>query len=66
MNKFDELLKNLMAFLSEVKIEMKNITWPTKEETIGATWVVLVAVFIISIFVGLIDFALQQLVKLVL
>jgi preprotein translocase subunit SecE len=43
-------------FLREVKVELKKVTWPSKRELIGSTIVVIVFVFIVAAYLGLIDF----------
>jgi preprotein translocase subunit SecE len=50
-------------FLREVKNELKKVTWPSRKDTLSGTAVVLVAVFIIAIFLGIVDSGLQNLVK---
>ncbi len=53
-------------FLREVKTELKKVTWPSRKDTLSGTLVVLVAVFIIAIFLGIVDSALSNLVKALL
>jgi len=55
-----------LQFLREVKIELKKVTWPSKNQTIGSTAVVIMLVMIISLFLGLVDTGLSSLVRLVL
>ncbi|MBL0713277.1 MAG: preprotein translocase subunit SecE [Desulfosarcina sp.] len=55
-----------MQFLREVKVELNKVTWPSRKQTIGSTLVVLVLVFIISAFLGVVDMGLSSLVRLVL
>ena len=55
---FDRLRK----FLSEVRIELTKVTWPTVSELRSTTTVVIIAVFLITIFVGLVDFGFAHLV----
>ena len=55
-----------IQFLREVKIELKKVTWPSKKQTLGSTAVVLILVFIISAFLGIVDMGLSGLVRLVL
>ena len=43
-------------FLREVKVELKKVTWPGKRELIGSTIVVIVFVFIVAAYLGLVDF----------
>ena len=50
-------------FLREVKTELKKVTWPSRKDTLSGTVVVLVAVIIIAIFLGIVDFGLSSLVK---
>jgi preprotein translocase subunit SecE len=47
--------KRLKAFLSEVAAETKKVTWPTKQEVINTTTVVVIASFIFGIYLALWD-----------
>jgi preprotein translocase subunit SecE len=66
-NKMEFLIKDkfevAIQFLREVKTELKKVTWPSRKDTLSATLVVLVAVFIIAIFLGIVDSGLSNLVK---
>ena len=62
----DSKLNKVKQFLREVKIELKRVTWPSRTQTIGSTAVVIVLVMIISIFLGLVDVGLSNLVRSVL
>ncbi len=53
-------------FLREVKVELKKVTWPSRKQTIGSTVVVLVLVLLISLFLGVVDMGLAQLIRVVL
>jgi len=53
-------------FLKEVKIELKKVVFPTKEEVVGSTKVVLLLVLIVAIFLGFVDLLLSKLVKIVI
>ena len=53
-------------FLREVKVELKKVTWPSRKQTIGSTVVVLVLVLLISLFLGIVDMGLSQLIRVVL
>lgn len=50
-------------FLREVRTELKKVTWPSRKDTLSGTLVVLVAVFIIAIFLGVVDSGLSNLIK---
>ena len=53
-------------FLREVKVELKKVTWPSRKQTLGSTAVVLVLVLLVSLFLGLVDLGLSNIVRLVL
>lgn len=50
-------------FLSEAVTELKKVTWPNRKETLSTTGVVLVLVFFIGAYLGLVDFLLSHLVR---
>ncbi|MGD8564451.1 MAG: preprotein translocase subunit SecE [Desulfarculaceae bacterium] len=54
-----------VQFLREVKTELKKVTWPSRKQTISSTGVVLILVFIVAAFLGLVDMILSKLVDLV-
>jgi preprotein translocase subunit SecE len=47
------------TFLQEVHAETKKVTWPSRKDVLGSTLVVIVAVFVIAGFLGIIDFVLS-------
>jgi preprotein translocase subunit SecE len=56
------LFNRIKEFFKEVKIELKKVVFPSKDEVIGSTKVVVVLVLIIAIFLGLVDLLLSKLV----
>ena len=54
------------TFLSEVWAELKKVHWPTRKETYAATMVVLVVTVIVAIFLGIVDFAISNVVQAIL
>jgi len=61
-----EKFETAKQFLREVRTELKKVTWPSRKDALSGTLVVLVAVFIIAIFLGIVDFWLSRLIKLLL
>ena len=59
-------MNKIINFFREVRAEMQKVTWPTREELMGSTGVVLVTMLILSTFIGVTDFFLSQLLKMVL
>ena len=66
MEKVKEVMQKIIQFIKEAKIELKKVTWPTPKQTLASTAVVIIIVFIVSIYLGIIDFALAKLVKFIL
>ena len=60
------MLNKVKEFFKEVKTEVKKVVFPTKEELIGSTWVVIITVLIISLFLGIIDLSLSKIVAMAL
>ncbi len=60
------MLKKIQGFGSEVRAEMQKVTWPTREELIGSTSVVLVTMALLSAFIGAADFILSFLLSIFL
>ncbi len=54
------------VFYSEVKEELKKVSWPSREQTVGTTLVVVAVVFVITLYLGLIDTGLSRLTTLIL
>ena len=44
-------IRTAVRFLGEVKAELIKVAWPTKEEVISSTWVVLFAVGITAVWI---------------
>jgi len=60
-----EFIEKSIQFLREVKIELKKVTWPPRNQAISFTAVVLILVFIFAIYFGIVDAGLSALVRLV-
>jgi preprotein translocase subunit SecE len=57
---------NPLKFLQEVRQEVAKVTWPTRQETLISTIMVLVMVLVASIFFLVADQVIAFLVQLVL
>ncbi len=57
------MVSKAIAFLHDVKVEVKKVTWPTRREAIGGTSVVLVVVFLVALFLGIVDSILSKIVQ---
>jgi preprotein translocase subunit SecE len=52
-------LSKISQFFSNVKLELKKVSWPGRKEVYGTTIVVLCTVFFFGIFLGLVDTLMQ-------
>ncbi len=66
MEKLRLVVDRLRHFLMEAKAELKKVTWPTPKQALASTSVVIVVVVILSIFLGVVDFGLTKIIRLVL
>ncbi len=57
-----DLWNQARSFLFDVQTEAKRVTWPGWKQTLLQTTVALVFVFIIAIYLGLVDLALSRIV----
>jgi len=60
------MITKAVQFLSEVKSEVKKVTWPSRKEALGGTAVVLLVVFFMALFLGLVDLLLSKIVETLL
>lgn len=63
---FKKILSSITEFLSDVRGELKKITYPTKSETIGSTTVVLLFCLIMSLYLSVVDSFLVWLISRVI
>ncbi|MFC1835782.1 preprotein translocase subunit SecE [Thermodesulfobacteriota bacterium] len=66
MEKISTAFRTSAQFFREVKVELQKVTFPTRQETMGSTIVVLVLTVIIASYLGFSDWALSRVVKLIL
>jgi preprotein translocase subunit SecE len=60
------LLKRTRRFFREVRSELKKVTWPTRNDLVSYTIVVLVSVAIVSCIIWITDTILYKLLSLIL
>ncbi len=57
------MLEKIKGFLSETKAEMRKVTWPTRDELIGSTKIVIIATFVVTLFIGIVDQILSLIIR---
>jgi preprotein translocase subunit SecE len=54
-----------VTFFNETKTELKKVTWPSRDELKQSTRVVIIATFMMAVFIGIVDQILSRIIKLV-
>ena len=49
------LVQSLSEYIKDVRIEMSKVSWPSRTELRESTLVVIVMVFLIAAFIGVVD-----------
>ena len=57
------LLEKIITFLKEVRVELKKVNWPTKNETIKYTLIIIGVSLAVAIFLGGLDFIFTWLIS---
>ncbi|KKW18752.1 MAG: preprotein translocase subunit SecE [Candidatus Sungbacteria bacterium GWC2_49_10] len=52
-------MERLVTFIKEARIELKKVTWPTRQATINSTISVIVVSAAVALFLGILDFLFQ-------
>ncbi len=60
------MFEKIKTFFKEVRIELKKVVFPTKDEVIGSTRVVIVATVLVAAILGVVDLVLTRLVGFVI
>jgi preprotein translocase subunit SecE len=66
VERFHTAWGSTVQFLREVRVELKKVTWPGRNEIIGSTAVVIVASFAVAFFLGFVDLLLQKALGLII
>ena len=53
-------------FFKEINLELVKVSWPTRDELIGSTVIVLVSLAILSAFIGVCDLVLSKIVNIIM
>jgi preprotein translocase subunit SecE len=50
------MFNKIIIFLKEVRLEIKKVNWPTREETLRYTLIVISVSLVVASFLGALDF----------
>jgi preprotein translocase subunit SecE len=54
--------RKLRGFIAESQFELRKVVWPSRDETLKTTGIIIVVVIILSLLMGLIDWLLKTVV----
>jgi len=63
---FKRMIDSVKEFITDVRVELKKVSFPTRAETIGSTTVVIVFCVLMSLYLSVIDSFLVWLVGKIL
>jgi preprotein translocase subunit SecE len=52
--------KKIKDFLAETRLEMRKVTFPSRDEVVATTIVVIVTSFVFAVYLWLADFVIQR------
>ncbi|MCL4387494.1 preprotein translocase subunit SecE [Patescibacteria group bacterium] len=55
-----------ITFLKEVRDELKKVVWPTRDEIIRLTTIVILVSLIVGVFLGGLDYIFTKLMELII
>lgn len=58
--------RNLWILLRDARSEIRRVIWPTRQETLQTTWIVLILIVIFALILWLLDSGLSFLVQIVI
>ena len=56
----------MVLFLKEVRQELAKVIWPSRDDLVGSTIIVLIIIAAFTVFLGVVDFVFSQLGSYVL
>lgn len=60
------MIRKIIKFFTDVRFEMTKVSWPTKDELLGSTYVVIILSVILALFIFASDTILTRIVGFIL
>jgi len=60
------MFAKIKNFVSEVTVELKKVSWPTRSELIGSTTIVIISVAVLAFYIGIFDFIFSKSIHLLI
>jgi preprotein translocase subunit SecE len=58
--------EKILNFFNDVVKEMDKVTWPSREELMESTKIVIIVTLVIAVFAWVVDFAVSEILKKIL
>jgi len=63
VSKLADYPRRIRHFLHEVRVELRQVTWPTRNDVYATTTVVIVTVFFLGVYLFLVDLGVSHVVE---
>ena len=60
------IVTRIREFVQEVLAEFRKVTWPSRDELINSTSIVIVVTVVLAFFLGVVDIGLTKMVERIL
>ena len=60
------IVTRIREFVQEVNAEFRKVTWPSRDELINSTSIVIVVTVVLAFFLGVVDISLTKVVERIL
>jgi len=60
------MFKKIVNYLKDVRLEMSKVSWPTRDELLESTLMVMVVSGVLALFLFVVDSVLNRIVKFIL
>lgn len=57
---------SIIRYLKETRAELKKVTWPSREEALRLTLVVITTILVMAVVLGLLDYIYSKLMDLII
>ncbi len=66
MNIFQRFWSNIRRFIYETRSELSKVSWPSRQEAIRLTEIVIIVIFIMALILGGLDFVYAKFFAVIL
>ena len=58
-------MKKIGRYFKECWLELKKVSWPTRDTVVHYTWIVIISTVVFGIILGIVDLGIGQLMDLI-